>query len=109
MRTSTNSHYGAGPDRAGTRRLNGWAMKVMVKLTSTKRAPTVEEIERRFNLAPEEIDRQFGVVEIDDVNHEYTILVEESALSRIRSTEDWSISGPYSNPRIGPFGPTSSG
>lgn len=83
--------------------------KVMVKLTCPKSAPTVEEIERQFSLAPDEIDRQFGVVEIDDLNHEYTILVEESALPRIRSTEDWSISGPYSNPSIGSFGPSSSG
>ena len=81
----------------------------MVKLTCPKRAPTVDEIERQFGLAPDEIDRQFGVVEVDDLNHEYTILVEENALPRIHSTDDWSISGPYSNPPIGPFGPRSAG
>jgi hypothetical protein len=79
--------------------------KVMITLTSTQGAPTVEEIERKFSLTPDDIDRQFGVVEVDDLACEYTILVEERAVPRIRSTEEWTVSGPFSNPRIAPFGP----
>lgn len=79
--------------------------KVMVTLTSPGGAPTVEDIERRFGLPPRAIDRQFGVVEVDDVAHEYTILVEEGAARLIRSTEGWNVGSPFSNPGISTFGP----
>jgi hypothetical protein len=79
--------------------------KVMITLRSPRGAPSIEEIEREYALQPTDIDREFGVVQIDDLEHEYTILVEESAVHRIRSTDTWSVSGPFSNPRIGPAGP----
>jgi hypothetical protein len=79
--------------------------KVMLTLQSSQGAPSVDEIERQFGLSQNEIDRQFGVVEVDDLTHEYTILVEESAVPRIQSTDKWSVKGPFSNPRIAPFGP----
>jgi len=79
--------------------------KVMVTLTSPLGAPTLEDIERQFGLSPDDVDRQFGVVEVDDLAHEYTILVEESAVPLIRPTKDWGVSGPFSNPRISTFGP----
>jgi hypothetical protein len=82
---------------------------VMITLRSAQGAPTVEDIERRFGLSPDQIDRRFGVVETDDSAHEYTILVDESAVPRIRSTEEWSVSGPYANPPISTFGPPGSG
>jgi hypothetical protein len=78
--------------------------KVMVTLVSPGGAPGIEEIEATFGLSLSDLDRQFGVVEVDDLTHEYTILVEESALPRIHSTERWRIVGPFSNPRIAPFG-----
>ena len=81
--------------------------KVMLTLQSSLGAPSVDEIERQFVLSQHEIDRQFGVVEVDDLTHEYTILVEESAVPRIQSTEKWNVSGPFSNPRVAPFGPSS--
>jgi hypothetical protein len=82
--------------------------KVMVTLVSPGGAPSVEEIETAFGLAPSDIDRQFGVVEVDDLTHQYTILVEESAGPRIHSTERWRVVGSFSNPRIAPFGPQGS-
>ncbi len=80
----------------------------MVTLTSPRGAPTLEDIERQFGLSPDDVDRQFGVVEVDDLAHEYTILVEESAVPRIHSTERWRVVGPFANPRIAPFGPQGS-
>lgn len=83
--------------------------KVMVSLTAPRGAPTVDEIERRLALPPGAIDRQFGVVEVDDLAHEYTISVDEAAAPLIRSTVDWNVVGTFSNPRIEPFGPPDDG
>lgn len=79
--------------------------KVMMSMTAPQGAPTVDEIERRFALPRGAIDRQFGVVEIDDLTHEYAISVEENAVPRIKSTTDLTFVGPFSNPRIETFGP----
>ena len=79
--------------------------KVMVTLVSPGGAPSVEEIEATFGLSASDLDRQFGLIEVDDLRHEYTILVEESAVPRIHSTRRWRVLGPFSNPRIAPLGP----
>jgi len=71
--------------------------KVMLTLKSLQGAPTLDDIEREFGLSSHDIDRQFGVVEVDDLTHEYTILVEESAIPLIRSTERWRVKGPFPN------------
>ena len=79
--------------------------KVMVTIESAEAAPTLEELRSRYNLAAEDIDPEFGVVEIDPQEHVYTVLVEESAAGKITSDDRWKVKGPYSNPRIEPFGP----
>lgn len=78
--------------------------KVMMTLRSPGAAPSVEEVKRRYGLQDDEIDPQFGVVETDPADHLYTILVEDSAASKV-SGQGWETAGPYSNPRIEPFGP----
>ena len=52
---------------------------------------------------PEEIDAEFGVVPIDPDNHLYTVLVDEQASARVAGQPG--VEGPFSNPRIEPFGP----
>lgn len=79
--------------------------KMMITLRSAHSVPTLGEIEQQFGLSSNEVDQQFGVVEVDDLTHDYTILVEENAVPRIHSTEQWTVSGPYSNPSISTFGP----
>jgi hypothetical protein len=65
----------------------------------------MEDVRARFGLTADEIDTDFGVVEIDPEDHLYTVLVEQSAAGKLVPSGDWDVSGPFSNPRIAPFGP----
>ena len=77
--------------------------KVMVTISGGSR-PTLAEVKQAFALSDAEIDPDYGVIEVDDENHVYSILVEEQAAAKI-SGHGWSTEGPFSNPRIEPFGP----
>ena len=79
--------------------------KVMVTIQSLDEAPTLEAVIERYRLGPDDVDEGFGVVEIDPDDHLFVILVEPEAANRIQPTEGWEVAGPYSNPRIEPFGP----
>jgi hypothetical protein len=82
------------------------ARRKMNKLMVTLRLPkqlSVDEVQRKFGLSEDEIDKNFGVVEIDPEDNLYTILVDSKAASRLQKT-DIEVDGPYSNPRIAPFG-----
>ena len=83
--------------------------KVMVTIQAPDAAPTVAELRRRYKLRENEIDASFGVVEVDPAEHVYTVLVEESAAAKIQPSGNWKVEGPYSNPRIQPFGPPEEG
>lgn len=79
--------------------------KVMITIQTTGGSPTLTELMERYQLTGDDIDTEFGVVEIDPQDQLYVILVEPDAASRIESNEQWETSGPFSNPRIAPFGP----
>ena len=49
--------------------------------------PTVSDVMERFSLGETEIDRDFGVVEIDPERHLFTALVEDDAAARIRDVD----------------------
>jgi hypothetical protein len=78
---------------------------LMVTIQSPKGTPDLDSIKRRYGLSDDEIDKNFGVVEIDPEDHTYTILVDEKAAGKVTSTADWKVMGTYSNPRIEAFGP----
>jgi hypothetical protein len=78
---------------------------LMVTIQAPEGAPDLESIKRRYGLADDEIDTDFGVVEIDPQDHSYTILVAEKAAKKVSSTDRWTVTGTYSNPRIEPVGP----
>ena len=77
----------------------------MVTIRAADNPPTIEDLRRRYALREDEIDASFGVVEVDPADHLYAVLVEESAAAKIQPSESWTVEGPYSNPRIQPFGP----
>ena len=79
--------------------------KVMMSIQSDHGAPTVPELVREYQLSLEDVDQQFGVIEVDDVEHKYTFLVEHAVASYIKSNEKWTVEGPFSNPPIGTTGP----
>ncbi len=63
--------------------------------------PTVSDVMERFSLEESEIDRDFGVVEIDPERHLFTALVEDAAAARIRDVD--SRASVHSNPPIRHF------
>ena len=80
---------------------------VMLTICTNGEHPTLELVRARYGLTEEEIDASFGVVEIDPKESLFTILVTESAASKVQSGSEWDVEGPYSNPRIAHFGPPS--
>jgi hypothetical protein len=81
--------------------------RVMVTLRLPPGRVTLAEVRRLLDLAPEEVDTAFGVVNISPAEHLYTILVDEPAAARIADTP--LVEGVYGNPRIEPFGPPEEG
>ena len=79
--------------------------KVMVTIHGPDTPPTIADVRDRYGLSQDEIDASFGVVEIDPDEQVYTVLVEEEAAAKIQSNDEWRTEGPFSNPRIEPFGP----
>jgi hypothetical protein len=55
-----------------------------------------------LQLAPDEVDDEFGLVPIDPAKGLYTLLVSEAAGARAGARRG---AGPYANPAIEPFGP----
>lgn len=82
--------------------------KVMMTIQCRQPAPDLEAVKQQWGLSNDEIDLDFGVVEIDPSDGTCAVLVDELAASKISGTDDWSVGGPYSNPRIEPFGPPES-
>jgi hypothetical protein len=80
----------------------------MVTIAAPDTPPTIAGLRERFNLDRHEIDERFGVVEIDPQEHLYTVLVESSAAAKIQPGAGWDVQGPFSNPRVQPFGPPES-
>lgn len=50
-----------------------------------------------------DFDHGHGLIEVDPRDHTYTVLADAAAVERVRG--DSRIRGPYSNPKIQPFGP----
>jgi hypothetical protein len=80
----------------------------MLTIRSPRGAPTLEELQTRYGLSSEEIDASFGVVQLDPNDNLYTILVEGAAAGKVRPDQEWDVEGPFSNPKIEPFGPPES-
>jgi hypothetical protein len=79
--------------------------KVMVNLSGYSSPPTLADVQARYGLVADDLDAQFGVIEIDPHEHVYTVLVDEQAAARITGASGSSAGDPFSNPPIEPFGP----
>ena len=67
--------------------------------------PSLEGIQQLFSLSDDEVDRDFGLIEVDPAEHLFTFLVEEASAAKVQPGAGYTVSGPFSNPRIEPFGP----
>ena len=65
---------------------------------------SVAQAAERLGVEPDRIDADFGVVSIDPDQNLYTVLVDEQAAGDAAGRPG--VEGPFSNPRIEPFGPT---
>jgi hypothetical protein len=84
--------------------------KMLFTVTWAEGKPTLNKIMKKYGFRADEIDEEFGIVEIAPKAHQYSVMVEDDAVKRFlsisaKSAEEKDISGPYSNPRIEPFGP----
>ena len=75
--------------------------KYMMTLQLDPSEANLTAVSRRLNLKEDEIDPNFGVVNIDPVQNLYTILVDEAVATKLQGSEG--IKGPYSNPKIETF------
>ena len=80
-------------------------MKVMLTIELNPDEASVADVKRKLDLDAAEIDEGFGVVCVSPEQNLYTILVDEEAAKKAAGKEG--VEGPYSNPRIEPFGPPS--
>ena len=78
--------------------------KVLITLKSPDGAPiTLKSLMERFGLRADDIDKEFGLIEIDPKNHIYTALVEADTKLARGLAPGYEVEGPFSNPRIEPF------
>lgn len=80
--------------------------RLLFNVTWEQGQPSLEQVREKYGFGPEEIDQDFGVIEIDPQDHLYTVLVDQEAAQRVRKRMGKGpLEGPYSNPRIEAFGP----
>lgn len=79
--------------------------KLLLTLTRAPSEASLDAVKRDLGLGDEEIDAEFGLVNIDPKGHRYAVLVEERAAKRVGNQPG--VEGPFANPRIEPFGPPS--
>ena len=77
--------------------------RVMVTLRLDPEQASLPEVRRLLGLAADEVDPDFGVVNISPAERRYTILVDEAAAARIAGAP--AVEGVFGNPRIEPSGP----
>jgi hypothetical protein len=77
----------------------------MVTIRTSGWEPTLEDVLSHSGLTPDDVDHDFGVVATYPNDHEYTIKVKASAVSKMRSSAEFQVVGEFANPPIEPFGP----
>jgi hypothetical protein len=77
--------------------------KLLLTVTRAPSEASLDAVKRDLGLSDEEIDAEFGVVNIDPEGDRYAVLVEESAAQRVG--KEPGVEGPFANPPIEPFGP----
>lgn len=81
--------------------------KVMVTLKLDPEHASLDDVRRSLEIAPGEIDDDFGVISVSPAENLYAVLVDPAAAGRVQGAEG--VEGAFSNPKIEPFGPPESG
>ena len=77
---------------------------VLMSLSGWQSPPTIEQVAQQLQVETSAIDREFGVIEVDIERKIFAIRVDSAALERGAEREKEGVSGPFSDPRIAPFG-----
>lgn len=90
--------------------VSGWRFRVgqvmmTIRIPVSITVPTVDQVEAHYALPVGSIDRQFGVVEVDDTTREFAVLVDEATALRLGADPQMNARGPFSNPVIDTFDP----
>ncbi|WP_296679183.1 hypothetical protein [Novosphingobium sp.] len=79
----------------------------MLQFRHAGSAPSMDEVCRLFSLAPDELDRQFGVIATDPADGLYTVLIDARAAPRVSAAlaarPAHPAEGLFANPPIEPF------
>jgi hypothetical protein len=67
--------------------------------------PGIERAAKALGVKPDAIDPAYGVVPLDPSRGLYAVQVREDALLKQKPSSTSTYRGPFSNPRIEPFGP----
>ncbi|MFE0014857.1 hypothetical protein ACFWXH_08430 [Mesorhizobium sp. NPDC059054] len=80
---------------------------VLMTIACPEGTPGLDRAAELLGVPTAEMDRSFGVVVLDPQKGLYAVQVHETAIKE-RPTADTGgqVKGPFSNPRIEPFGPT---
>ena len=68
---------------------------------------TLSGVRGKLDLQEDEVDPNFGVVNVSPEQNLYAILVDDKVADRLEGSKD--IAGSFSNPKIEPFGPPQAG
>lgn len=78
----------------------------LMTVTGVDRPPTLAEAAAQLGLAPADLDAGFGVVPIDPERNLFAVEVRADRVpAQAPESAGEAYRGPFSNPRIAPFGP----
>jgi hypothetical protein len=80
------------------------AEMVMMTVSGWDEAPSLEQAAETLHVAPSALDTAFGIVLVDPGRGIFTVRVDRAALDAA-GAPDGGVEGPFSDPRIAPFGP----
>lgn len=79
---------------------------MLMTLTASEHQPSLGEAADKLGVSLEDLDSQFGVVPIDPEKGTYAVQVRsDKAPAPSTEPESGEYHGPWSNPKIAPFGP----
>ncbi len=77
--------------------------RVMVTLKLDPEHATAADVREAHGISAAEMDADFGVIEVSPQQGLYAVLVDPETAQRMQGSQD--VQGPFSNPKIEPFGP----
>jgi hypothetical protein len=85
------------------------APMVLMTVHGSDGAPSIAQAASELGVSVADIDEKFGIVPINPDEGLYAVQVTESSIDSRTAADGSNYRGPYSNPRIAPFGPVQSG